>query len=132
MREILFRGKRVGEGEWKYGSYVEQYGATQIYPKNVTDEDGFDCYCVEPETVGQYTGLADKNGKKIFEGDVIKCEGENERGMIVFEHCSACFVVQFETFTLKYNCLFGIDLEVVGNVYDNPELIGGTDNGRIY
>ena len=129
MREILFRGKKYN-GEWAYGYYVQANNSWHGYGKHkewivcsACANGGWfvlqEKHAVIPETVGQYTGLKDKNGKKIFEGDVIKCEEENERGVIIFESCSACFIVQFETYALKYNCHFGIDLEVIGNIHDN-------------
>ena len=70
MREILFRGKRVGNGEWIEGYYFRQYGSNEI----VTADD--EIYHITPETVGQYTGLTDKNGlTKIFEYDIIDANG---------------------------------------------------------
>ena len=68
MREILFRGKRPDNGEWACGFLVKMFGAYHI----IDEGDENTSYEVIPETVGQYTGLKDKNGNKIFEGDIIK------------------------------------------------------------
>jgi uncharacterized phage protein (TIGR01671 family) len=154
----LFRGKRVGERQWKYGSYVEQYGATQIYLKNGADEDGFDCYHVEPETVGQYAELTDKNRKEIFKGDIVKTL-DGQVGIVTYEFgafgigmiagkdyecldsiikeitsCDTCnyfhnsdnFISLYELMWNYYNQVNDdcCDIvEVIGNIYDNPELI---------
>lgn len=156
MREKLFRGKRVGERERKYGSYVEQYGVTQIYLKNGTDEDGFDCYCVEPETVGEYAGLLDKNRKEIYEGDIVKML-DFQTGVVTYKFgafginvitgvdydyldskiaevtgCNNCsYFCRSDNFISLYELMWNYNqennncdvVEVIGNIYDNPELI---------
>ncbi len=151
MREIFFRGKRVDKGVWIYGFYVEQYGSREIYLSNGVDsEHGFDHYHVIPETVGQYTGLTDKNGKKIFEGDIIKV-GINQRLMDVrwneetlaweltnigVAECEVNHLLNtFSLAEIQVEAAYGkMVSEVIGNIHDNPELLnenGGRKQCRI-
>lgn len=134
MREILFRGKCVDNGEWVYGSYYHccgtAYGATFI----VVNDFGF--IEVIPHTVGQYTGLTDKNGKKIFEGDIIKKENQGksvlEFGKADIDCCGCCY--KYHTIVGFYRKWVGTDyvsadeedyddVEVIGNIYDNKDLL---------
>lgn len=125
MREILFRGKRVDNGEWVEGDFC--------HPSNICKESiGYDeqlkqsgipiweDYNIRTETVGQYTGLTDKNGKKIFEGDIIK-DRFDDIGQIEYKPKYVAFIIQgWETgfaFWVKK------DIEVIGNIHDNPELL---------
>ena len=126
MREILFRGKRVGNGKWVYGSYVIQYGAHEIYlPDGVDSEHCFDRYHVLPETVGQYTGLKDKNGEKIFEGDIVRDTETSDVGAICFETNTATFVIEFDSIIVNFYDYNNSDVEVIGNIHDNHELLEG-------
>ena len=127
MREILFRGKRVDNGEWVYGDIIHRryYKNTDVVVIR-TEDSGFDNYSdyeVDPDTVGQYTGLNDKTGKKIFEGDIISC------GYL----CD--FFVEYSEEDAEYWANFGDSIgslrtyfdpkraTVIGNIYDNPELL---------
>lgn len=118
-REILFRGKSI-DGNWYYGVplvFTEDYVCiTAPYNHNKS---------VIPETVGQYTGLTDKNGKKIFEGDVVKLyliDGE-EIGVIKYNDKMCRFM--FFTKDGSYSFDDTDDFEVIGNIHDNPELLKG-------
>ena len=118
-REILFRGKRVDNGEWIYGDRVRSHTKTYI----VTCGEAFPDE-VYPETVGQFTGLTDKNGEKIFESDIVDILCENEEiGVIEWEKDTAQFIVSADGFCASFDNYSGHDLEVIGNIHDNPEML---------
>lgn len=148
MREILFRGKAEKNGEWVYGSLIVTHGGCIIYSKYhplvtappETKGDYSNQYIVNPSTVGQYTGKTDKNGKKIFEGDIVKVHANDS----YFDDCwgrkdywvdVVCLVVydrgrlQFNKRPAdKYYSEFVFNhkeenLEIIGNIHDNPELL---------
>lgn len=127
MREILFRGKRVDNGEWVEGSlsteYLKECGCVMISPTADT------CYKVDPETVGQYTGLTDKNGVKIFEGDIVECwsEGVKARGTVQ-QRIDGLWIIYpaWQKRIMWGLCPDNDDnttVEVIGNIHDNPELL---------
>ena len=127
MREILFRGKRTDNGEWVYGYYacIGKHHYILTGKLNLIGAVNFEHYLVIPETVGQYTGLLDKNGKKTFEGDTVLFGVEKERGVVYFDNSCSRFAVRFDTFDAAFDHLYSNDLEIVGNVHDNPELTEG-------
>ena len=123
MREILFRGKRTINGDWVEGNlFIPDLPntPTQILIGTNTYRIPYD---VIPSTVGQYTGLTDKNGKKIFEGDVVKIKGKTRYifyGISSFRHTN---YGEFAAELAKVNT--DRDCEVSGNIFDNPELLKG-------
>ena len=120
MREIIFRGKRLNDGEWVEGNFVKGCIDDFAYIVEFGNKDLCTNYVeVIPETVGQYTGFDDKNGKKVFEGDILKAEIWWEQGGC-YPHTEARFMEA--TFPNMYKNHFE-KFEVVGNIYDNPELL---------
>lgn len=127
MREILFRGKgdkKYNGGMWYFGVPIRCYdGDWQICTNNSKRT-------VIPETIGQYTGLTDKNGKKIFEGDIVDILTENEEiGVITWADDEAMFIVDSDGWYANFDNYYSTEFEVIGNIYDNPELLGGNNNG---
>lgn len=124
MREILFRGKRKDNGEWEQGDLDRGLFANIdfiSYFKTIGERVSYE---VIPETVGQYTGLTDKNGKKIFEGDIILFD--EEYGHIEYDDLDAQFILSFDTWVTTFGIVNSRDVEVIGNIHDNPELLAET------
>lgn len=121
MREILFRGKVADEpDEWVYGYLLPDARIIQTVEFTENKCCGVGTFQIRPETVGQYTGMTDKNGKKMFEGDIIK-DRFDDIGQIEYKPKYVAFIIQgWETgfaFWVKK------DIEVIGNIHDNPELL---------
>jgi hypothetical protein len=162
MRETLFRGKRSDTGEWAYGGilrYGEEAGEHSYIITGIFNR-GFSPRFIEvaPGTDGQYTGLKDRNGARIFEGDIVRyCESEEygimeerdekeegepapgywSKGVVEWqgERGRPCFDLKFHPF--ENNALIIIfdedyAVEVIGNIHDSPELANSDDKGRCY
>ena len=139
MREVLFRGKQTDNGEWIEGAYSPfhlNFGEREEKPHIIIisdDEDIDGLWCeVIPETVGQYTGLTDKNGRKIFEGDIVEGNSEyftytHPYGKVVYD--GGQYLISFDDVLEDIECLgaWANDVEIIGNIYDNPELLEGRD-----
>ena len=142
-REILFRGKRVNNGEWVYGDLIRINNGNDkiaIIPFVMDFGSSCDDYKVLLDTIGQYTGLKDKNGKKIFEGDIIKtprgfigevifgraeeeCTHREHRRKITDVYTTYGWVFKrADGFTIAIDDEI-LQGELLGNVTDNPELI---------
>lgn len=141
-REIIFRGKRIESGEWVEGDLISNAFTTVIdglkccyildYKKieyqDLNDVfEMLDEFEVDPETVGQYTGLKDSTGKRIFEGDIVHYKNsiEQAKGLVEFEGCRFHFewidIAEPDGALYFFQC--EKELEIIGNRFDNPELL---------
>lgn len=136
MREILFRGKRTDNGKWVEGLLARYNPKYDIVNMVIY----FDILVpVYTRMVGQFTGLTDKNGKKIFEGDILKSESDGYIGVVKYNEIIASFVSEINDTTPEfyhYSLLNKGDVSkttqlketvVIGNIHDNPELLRGAD-----
>ena len=135
MREILFHGKRADNGEWVEGDLlqIKYYNKPIIEYQIMPQTPVSSAYPVLPETVGQYTGLTDRNGKRIFEGDICKFKRFNDVhiGKVVFNVTTASFIMWYQPIVGAYGekatqkMLLSVcdDIEVIGNIHDSPELL---------
>ncbi len=140
MRKILFRGKREDNQEWVYGvpttdDYDAKYIIQGIFECDEYRCNGADCYNVDENTISEFTGLTDKNGTKIFEGDICRFREWSKGdmcwvGKVHYEHQQ--FVISGNPnkeceseFLLAMSRFIPENIEVIGNIHDNPELLGG-------
>lgn len=126
MREILFRGKRCDNGEWVDGNLFvdEKKEKHEILVGYVNYRV---CWEIDPKTIGQFIGLLDRNGGKIFEGDILNVDGviyacRWDDGNFEFGLAN-----NKESFGIAYATL---NMKVIGNIHDNPELLGGGSDGN--
>ena len=141
MREYLFRGKRVDSGEWVYGYLSKHRNVfnrvyTKITPYDPIEGDAYveDGAAVIPETVGQFTGIIDKNGKKIFEGDIVKEPDVIHEGRIQIKgdisqimNLYGCLCVVKNNHVKNFLGNGFHKVEVIGNIYDNLVKLKGED-----
>ena len=132
MREILFRGKRVDNGGWVYGNLIQRNIWGAVFPIIRAEDKGYGNFKeweVIPETVGQYTGLQDKNGSKIFDGDVVECTSTWDKAnmVVIFEDGEYRLVLcdKYKNYTSGrgYYSIGCFDKKVIGNIHDNPEVM---------
>lgn len=121
MRENIgiFRGKDTIEHKWRYGNLTVHGDTAQIWEDT---EQGLLNYLVDPETVGEFTGMTDKSGEGIFEGDIVNVENSLVKGIFAVEYgITGAFIVV----NPKNNRFFlgGCNSTVLGNIHDNPDLI---------
>lgn len=145
MRKILFRGKRIDNVKWVYGYYFydsfydKAYIMTGRYcmeaRKRKLNQEIINAFEVNPETIRQYTGLTDKNGTKIFEGDICNfysrygIDTYSVVGVVVYNANATEFGIDYDSTYLGLGRhYYSKDIEVIGNIYDNPELLGGKNN----
>ncbi len=136
MREILFRGKRVDNGEWVEGYFLPGNERQSLHPwifVYLPETQSFECFDIDIDTLGEYTGLTDKNGTRIFEGDIIKqVIPHNLVQPFIFtvNWCEECamFVlpcITNDAFESDFTVMRSDEIEVIGNIHDNPELLKG-------
>lgn len=132
MRKIKFRGKSIDGKEWLYGDLVSSADEKR-FAILVNDKESYDECEVDPETVGQFTGLMDKNGKEIYEGDVIGCHNPRIKHLIFYNEKQGRFIAALNgNIENDFVNVCGLDdsrwnssKKVIGNIYDNPYLLKG-------
>jgi len=138
MREIKFRGKRLDNGEWVYGYYV-YYGWIDNQKHYIVPDYASALYAfeVDPSTVGQFTGILDKNEREIYEGDILK---DTNNAIYYVDFIRGCFYLKTNYKSFPHlgwtewlpmceidRLAIPVEFEIIGNIYENPELLSKSD-----
>lgn len=145
-REIKFRGKRLKSGGWLIGSHFYDGSLHYILSNSITGAEDYEASVVSENTVGQFTGLKDKSGNEIYEGDIVECVSWNEyfsnpeTGQVM-EPFRRKMYVAFQNGGFKmvepmpygvephiWDIIYNGDLTIIGNMIDNPELLKGGES----
>lgn len=123
MRKIKFRAKRSDDGKWVFGDLTHEY--------RITRDKDIPCirvarYNIDESSIGQFTGLLDKNGKEIYEGDIYRYDNPDSINEV--SYCAGGGFAGFDLTPAIHSENRLLDVEVIGNIHDNPELLkGGND-----
>ena len=130
-REIKFRG--ISIDEWVYGMLCKvNEGDTEhgepIKYKIQTDEKEYGeyvkCFITDENTIGQYIGFHDRFGDEIYESDIVYVRSEDENAIIEWDEQTARFIIHFDGWIADFDNYYGKELEIMGDIYNNPELLG--------
>lgn len=133
MRQIKFRGKRLDNGKWIIGYYLEMELCDGCGRYSYIKADGYEPIKVDPNTIGQYTGLKDKNGKEIYEGDILRSENgyaepigwsQDNAGFATMDFANGEYIYEIDQFLASPKT-------ISGTIHDNPELLEGEDDSSI-
>lgn len=131
MREILFKAKRKDNGEWVEGYYrrIPCMGLHGHYIMPQNPKNRMEQYAIDPDTICQYTGLTDKNGKKIWENDILKANLDESYPedityiKILWNECGFCVNENYSTDIWTLEKWDAEHFQVCGNIFDNPDLL---------
>lgn len=134
-RVLKFRGRRIGGGDWLFGSHYNDCGEDYILPNSLASALDYEDYQVDQNTIGQFTGITDKNGKEIYEGDILTDSWVDFSRkpayltVVIFKDGAFGFDLHYDGFTPMQQLMSdSMKFEVIGNIHENPELLNQKDD----